>query len=153
MIGRAFYDRFESDWRFQLGMLGSGSQFIEVTLDESNGIGLFLHSGSRGHREETRIRFLHHRFEMGAALRAAQPRGDDGSTRERPLTPGYRTHRVPRRFGRALDVHRDQSGRRKSGLSNSSMLTSLNVTTRTYFTNRAGRYMSHTHASDIRSSK
>ena len=45
------------------------------------------------------------------------------------------------------------SGSRSSGLSNSSTFTSLNVTTRTFFTNRAGRYMSHTQASDIRSSK
>ncbi|CKV21296.1 Uncharacterised protein [Mycobacterium tuberculosis] len=33
------------------------------------------------------------------------------------------------------------------------MLTSLNVTTRTCLTNRAGRYMSHPQASPSRSSK
>ena len=48
---------------------------------------------------------------------------------------------------------RAYSGSRSSGFSTSSMLTSLKVTTRTCLTNRAGRYMSHTHASDSRSSK
>ena len=33
------------------------------------------------------------------------------------------------------------------------MLTSLNVTTLTFFTNRAGRYMSHTQASCMVTSK
>lgn len=35
-------------WEYQLGTLGSGNHFIEVTLDESNTVWLFLHSGSRG---------------------------------------------------------------------------------------------------------
>lgn len=48
---------------------------------------------------------------------------------------------------------RSYSGRRRSGLSNSSMLTSLKVITRTCLTKRAGRYMSHTHESDMRNSK
>ena len=45
------------------------------------------------------------------------------------------------------------SGSRSSGFSTSSMLTSLKVTTRTCLTNRAGRYMSHTQASESLSSK
>ena len=45
------------------------------------------------------------------------------------------------------------SGSRNSGFSSSSMLTSLKVSTRTCLTNRAGRYMSHTQASLMRSSK
>ena len=45
------------------------------------------------------------------------------------------------------------SGSRRSGLSSSSMLTSLKVSTRTFFTKRAGRYMSQTQASDMRTSK
>ncbi|SHV52735.1 Uncharacterised protein [Mycobacteroides abscessus subsp. abscessus] len=45
------------------------------------------------------------------------------------------------------------SGRRSSGFSTSSMLTSLKVMTRTCLTNRAGRYMSQTQASARRSSK
>ncbi len=37
-----------ADWRLQLGSLGSGNHFIEVTLDESETVWAFLHSGSRG---------------------------------------------------------------------------------------------------------
>jgi tRNA-splicing ligase RtcB len=36
------------NWRQQLGSLGSGNHFIEVSVDESDQIWLFLHSGSRG---------------------------------------------------------------------------------------------------------
>jgi tRNA-splicing ligase RtcB len=36
------------DWSLQLGSLGSGNHFIEVSLDEKDGVWLFLHSGSRG---------------------------------------------------------------------------------------------------------
>src|SRR2546430_10219261 len=32
----------------QLGSLGSGNHFIEVSSDEDDGVWLFLHSGSRG---------------------------------------------------------------------------------------------------------
>ena len=35
-------------WRFQLGSLGGGNHFIEITADEDGWIWLFLHSGSRG---------------------------------------------------------------------------------------------------------
>lgn len=43
-----YYDSFKNDWRVQLGTLGSGNHFIEVTLDEDDNVWLFLHSGSRG---------------------------------------------------------------------------------------------------------
>lgn len=36
------------NWRLQLGTLGSGNHFIEVSLDENDHVWLFLHSGSRG---------------------------------------------------------------------------------------------------------
>jgi tRNA-splicing ligase RtcB len=36
------------NWAFQLGSLGSGNHFIEVSLDEEDRVWLFLHSGSRG---------------------------------------------------------------------------------------------------------
>lgn len=36
------------DWRMQLGSLGSGNHFIEVSIDEQDRLWLFLHSGSRG---------------------------------------------------------------------------------------------------------
>ncbi len=42
------YDEFAKNWRLQLGSLGSGNHFIEVTLDEAARVWLFLHSGSRG---------------------------------------------------------------------------------------------------------
>jgi len=35
-------------WKLQLGSLGSGNHFIEVSLDETDAVWLFLHSGSRG---------------------------------------------------------------------------------------------------------
>jgi tRNA-splicing ligase RtcB (3'-phosphate/5'-hydroxy nucleic acid ligase) len=36
------------NWTMQLGSLGSGNHFIEVTADEQDRVWLFLHSGSRG---------------------------------------------------------------------------------------------------------
>jgi tRNA-splicing ligase RtcB len=36
------------NWNLQLGSLGSGNHFIEVSLDEHDDVWLFLHSGSRG---------------------------------------------------------------------------------------------------------
>jgi tRNA-splicing ligase RtcB (3'-phosphate/5'-hydroxy nucleic acid ligase) len=41
-------DRLSPHWRLQLGTLGSGNHFIEVTVDETGQVWLFLHSGSRG---------------------------------------------------------------------------------------------------------
>ncbi len=41
-------DQIAPRWRHQLGSLGSGNHFIEVSLDEEQRIWLFLHSGSRG---------------------------------------------------------------------------------------------------------
>ncbi|MFF2271757.1 RtcB family protein [Agromyces sp. NPDC058136] len=40
--------RYAGNWREQLGTLGSGNHFIEVSLDEADRVWLFLHSGSRG---------------------------------------------------------------------------------------------------------
>ena len=39
---------YTGGWRLQLGTLGSGNHFIEVSLDEEDRVWLFLHSGSRG---------------------------------------------------------------------------------------------------------
>lgn len=39
---------YAGNWRLQLGSLGSGNHFIEVTADETGAVWLFLHSGSRG---------------------------------------------------------------------------------------------------------
>lgn len=88
-----------------------------------------------------------------------------------PLRASRRPHRTcpPRRWVRGrgrrsvsavpgipsrLLLRRPQlSGTSRSGLSISSTLTSLNVRMCTSLTNRAGRYMSHTQASRIRTSK
>jgi tRNA-splicing ligase RtcB len=41
-------NRRAANWRLQLGTLGSGNHFIEVSLDELDRVWFFLHSGSRG---------------------------------------------------------------------------------------------------------
>ena len=43
-----FYNQRDKNWRRQLGSLGSGNHFIELTLDEEDRVWTFLHSGSRG---------------------------------------------------------------------------------------------------------
>ncbi|KAA9085502.1 RtcB family protein [Microbacterium radiodurans] len=40
--------RYAGHWRNQLGSLGSGNHFIEVSVDEMDAVWMFLHSGSRG---------------------------------------------------------------------------------------------------------
>lgn len=50
---RAEYAQFDpatyaGHWRKQLGSLGSGNHFIEVSVDELDRVWMFLHSGSRG---------------------------------------------------------------------------------------------------------
>jgi tRNA-splicing ligase RtcB len=39
---------YAENWGLQLGTLGSGNHFIEVSFDEEDRVWLFLHSGSRG---------------------------------------------------------------------------------------------------------
>jgi tRNA-splicing ligase RtcB (3'-phosphate/5'-hydroxy nucleic acid ligase) len=46
--GAAQADAALHRWPQQLGTLGSGNHFIEVSLDEADRVWLFLHSGSRG---------------------------------------------------------------------------------------------------------
>ena len=41
-------DTYSPTWREQLGSLGGGNHFIEVSRDEEDRVWLFLHSGSRG---------------------------------------------------------------------------------------------------------
>ncbi|MGY1781825.1 RtcB family protein [Geodermatophilus sp. SYSU D01036] len=48
MPGADQADGVVRDWALQLGSLGSGNHFIEVSLDEADRVWLFLHSGSRG---------------------------------------------------------------------------------------------------------
>ncbi|KQT74352.1 RtcB family protein [Microbacterium sp. Leaf436] len=40
--------KYAGHWRHQLGSLGSGNHFIEISLDENDDVWMFLHSGSRG---------------------------------------------------------------------------------------------------------
>jgi tRNA-splicing ligase RtcB len=40
--------KYAGNWARQLGTLGSGNHFIEVTVDDLDRVWLFLHSGSRG---------------------------------------------------------------------------------------------------------
>ena len=46
------------NWRLQLGSLGSGNHFIEVSLDELDRVWLFLHSGSRGVGNKLAVRHI-----------------------------------------------------------------------------------------------
>lgn len=39
---------YAKHWMLQLGSLGSGNHFIEISVDESDAVWMFLHSGSRG---------------------------------------------------------------------------------------------------------
>jgi tRNA-splicing ligase RtcB len=48
MDGYEQAEQIAPNWRMQLGSLGSGNHFIEVSLDEQQRVWLFLHSGSRG---------------------------------------------------------------------------------------------------------
>lgn len=42
------YEKLSPDWKRQLGSLGSGNHFIELSLDENEQVWVVLHSGSRG---------------------------------------------------------------------------------------------------------
>jgi tRNA-splicing ligase RtcB len=43
--GAGSAENIAPNWRLQLGSLGSGNHFIEVSLDEGAQVWLFLHSG------------------------------------------------------------------------------------------------------------
>lgn len=49
---------FDPNWKFQLGSLGSGNHFIEVSLDENEQVWAFLHSGSRGIGNKIAMRYI-----------------------------------------------------------------------------------------------
>lgn len=51
-------ERIAPNWRLQLGSLGSGNHFIEVSLDELDRVWLFLHSGSRGVGNKLAVRHI-----------------------------------------------------------------------------------------------
>lgn len=49
---------FAKNWRLQLGSLGGGNHFIEVTADDRGDVWAFLHSGSRGIGNQIARRFI-----------------------------------------------------------------------------------------------
>jgi tRNA-splicing ligase RtcB len=55
---RSYDNITKRDWRLQLGSLGSGNHFIEVSLDEEDNVWLFLHSGSRGIGNQLAMRHI-----------------------------------------------------------------------------------------------
>lgn len=52
------YSFFSKNWEYQLGSLGSGNHFIEITLDENGQVWAFLHSGSRGVGNKIACRYI-----------------------------------------------------------------------------------------------
>ncbi len=44
---KEYYEKSARDWACQLGTLGSGNHFIEISIDENKGVWVVLHSGSR----------------------------------------------------------------------------------------------------------
>ena len=65
-------ERASPNWRLQLGSLGSGNHFIEVSLDEEDRVWLFLHSGSRG---------VGNRLTTGSTSRSPRSRRRNGGSR------------------------------------------------------------------------
>jgi tRNA-splicing ligase RtcB len=63
-------------WRLQLGSLGSGNHFIEVSLDEEDRVWLFLHSGSRGVGNRLATTWIAAAKERCARHRVALPERD-----------------------------------------------------------------------------
>jgi len=57
-------EEYAGNWHLQLGTLGSGNHFIEVTVDETGTVWLFLHSGSRGVGNKIAL----HHIKVAAAL-------------------------------------------------------------------------------------
>lgn len=51
-------EEFAKNWRLQLGSLGGGNHFIEITADEEGRVWTFLHSGSRGVGNRIARRFI-----------------------------------------------------------------------------------------------
>jgi tRNA-splicing ligase RtcB len=60
-------------WRLQLGSLGGGNHFIEVSVDENSDVWLFLHSGSRGVGNRLATQHIRRAQELFAALPLPNP--------------------------------------------------------------------------------
>jgi tRNA-splicing ligase RtcB len=64
------YAQVDGKWELQVGSLGSGNHFIELALDEDDGVWAVLHSGSRGIGNKLAERYIK------AARSEAKKRGD-----------------------------------------------------------------------------
>ena len=64
------YAQVDGKWELQVGSLGSGNHFIELALDEDDGVWAVLHSGSRGIGNKLAERYIK------AARAEARKRGD-----------------------------------------------------------------------------
>src|SRR3954471_6540862 len=75
---RARFDpaSYAKGWRLQLGTLGSGNHFIEISLDELDRVWLFLHSGSRGAGNKIAQKHIRVARELCAARGADLPHRD-----------------------------------------------------------------------------
>jgi tRNA-splicing ligase RtcB (3'-phosphate/5'-hydroxy nucleic acid ligase) len=58
MNGAAVATAVAANWPLQLGSLGSGNHFIEISVDELDRVWLFLHSGSRGVGNKLAVRHI-----------------------------------------------------------------------------------------------
>jgi tRNA-splicing ligase RtcB len=67
---------FAKNWRHQLGSLGGGNHFIEVSADERGGVWVFLHSGSRGVGNRIARHFIDTAKRRTSARRIALPHRD-----------------------------------------------------------------------------
>ena len=76
MAGIEQADAIARNWRLQLGSLGSGNHFVEVSLDESDRVWLFLHSGSRGVGNKLAMRWIKVAKEQCAKRWIPLPDGD-----------------------------------------------------------------------------
>ena len=69
-------EKIAPNWRLQLGSLGSGNHFIEVSLDANDRVWLFLHSGSRGVGNKIAQRHIKIAAEIAAKYRIQLPDRD-----------------------------------------------------------------------------
>ena len=67
---------FAKNWRHQLGSLGGGNHFIEISADERGDVWVFLHSGSRGVGNRIARHFIDRAKQRTSAPSVALPHRD-----------------------------------------------------------------------------
>ena len=67
---------FAKNWRHQLGSLGGGNHFIEISADERGDVWVFLHSGSRGVGNRIARHFIDKAKQRTSARSVALPHRD-----------------------------------------------------------------------------